>query len=656
MPARIPLPPELAFLALHGVPPDVLREAAALAREADVPAVDALLRGGFMAEDAFYRALAAELGLPFVAGLTPGPGARYPESVQAGLVPLGPESAPHRFAIAPSGTQIAGLLARRGRIAPGLAVTTPTTLRDGVLVACAVSVADAASLGLARAEPAFSFRGGPTGGQTCAAAAALVTLVAAFWLVPEVSMVLFGAGSGLLFLGMITLRLDAVRTHVPVAPRVAPRRWLDRELPVYTVIVPLYRERRVFDRLLAALDRFDYPRPKLDIKIVVEADDAEMREALRERSVPGHVEIVVAPPGQPRTKPRALNVALPLARGDLTVIYDAEDVPAPDQLRLAVDAFARGGPDVGCLQGRLVIDNSADAWLTRLFTIEYAALFDVINPGLAAAGLPVPLGGTSTHFRTPVLRAARGWDPWNVTEDADLGVRLALLGWRVMDLPSSTLEEAPAELAAWMRQRTRWMKGFMQTCITHSRRPLFCLRRLGPVGFVGALTMTFGTVVSALFYPVLALGAVAALADGALSRIGPPLDALGWGVGLVTFAAGAVAMLVPPAEALRRRRWWGLLPFVPLMPLYYVLVSVAAWRALVELVHRPFRWNKTDHGLARTSRSGLLLGVELANYMPSGVRIHAQARAFRPLGMSEFSQESGGQPTLPASVAEPPGS
>ncbi|WP_240540098.1 glycosyltransferase [Salinarimonas soli] len=569
------LPPELAFLALHGVPPELLRRAAALAREADVPAVDALLREGFLAEDWFYRALAAELGLPFAARFDLGPGVRYPESVRAGLVPLSP-GGPYRFAIAPDGRQIAGLLARRGRIAPGLAVTTPSLLREAVLATCAEPIAEAASLALWRAQPALSFRGGLTGGQAGAIAAALGGFVAAFWLVPGGAAAWLGALSGLLFLGMITLRLDAARTPAPVQPRLPPQRWADRDLPVYTVIVPLYREMGVFDRLLVALDRFDYPRAKLDIKIVIEAEDAEMRAALRERPPPAHVEVIVAPPGRPRTKPRALNVALPLARGELTVIYDAEDVPAPDQLRLAVDAFARGGPDVGCLQGRLVIDNSADSWLTRLFTIEYATLFDVINPGLAAAGLPVPLGGTTTHFRTAVLRQVRGWDPWNVTEDADLGIRLALLGWRVMDLPSSTLEEAPAELGAWMRQRTRWMKGFMQTCITHSRRPAFALRRLGLVGFLGALTMTFGTVMSALFYPVLAGAAAWALAGGALGRIGPVIDALGWGVGLVTLLAGALAMLLPPLEALRRRRWWGLLPWVPLLPLYYVLVSVAA--------------------------------------------------------------------------------
>jgi cellulose synthase/poly-beta-1,6-N-acetylglucosamine synthase-like glycosyltransferase len=333
-----------------------------------------------------------------------------------------------------------------------------------------------------------------------------------------------------------------------------------------------------------------------------------MKQALRERPPAPTVEIVIAPPGEPRTKPRALNVALPLARGDLTVIYDAEDVPAPDQLRLAVATFAAAGPEVGCLQGRLVIDNTADGWLTRLFTIEYAALFDVINPGLAAAGLAVPLGGTSTHFRTGALRDAGAWDPWNVTEDADLGIRLALLRWRVADLPSSTLEEALHELGPWMSQRTRWMKGFMQTCITHSRRPVFALRRLGLFGFVAAVAVTWGPVASALVYPVLAPLAVVAIASGALGRVGPSLDALGWGVGLVTFAAGWAAMALPPLEALRRRRWWGLMPWVALLPFYYALVSLAAWRALVELVREPFRWNKTDHGLARTSRSGLLAG------------------------------------------------
>ena len=214
------------------------------------------------------------------------------------------------------------------------------------------------------------------------------------------------------------------------------------------------------------------------------------------------MEILVAPQGSPRTKPRALNVALPLARGRYTVVYDAEDIPDPGQLRLAVARFAQLPRNVACLQARLTIDNTDDTWLTRLFTIEYAALFDAFNPGLAEIGSPLPLGGTSNHFRTSVLRDIHGWDAWNVTEDADLGIRLARLGYAVKDLPSSTLEEAPGTLGAWMRQRTRWMKGFVQTATSHSRKPRLLLRQLGIWKCFGALCLTWGIALSALVYPL----------------------------------------------------------------------------------------------------------------------------------------------------------
>ncbi len=194
----------------------------------------------------------------------------------------------------------------------------------------------------------------------------------------------------------------------------------------------------------------DYPAAKLDIKLVIEADDEEIREAFSGITLPGSFQVIVAPPGAPRTKPRALNVALPFARGEYVAVYDAEDVPHPNQIRLAVETFARVPLDVACLQARLVIDNTEDSWITRLFTIEYATLFDVINPGLTRLDMPVPLGGTSNHFRKSVLQRLGGWDAWSVTEDAELGIRLAVAGYRVADLPSATLEEAPATLKAWM--------------------------------------------------------------------------------------------------------------------------------------------------------------------------------------------------------------
>jgi cellulose synthase/poly-beta-1,6-N-acetylglucosamine synthase-like glycosyltransferase len=154
--------------------------------------------------------------------------------------------------------------------------------------------------------------------------------------------------------------------------------------------------------------------------------------------LPASMEIIVAPRGPPQTKPRALNVALALARGAFTVIYDAEDLPGRRQLRTAAARFAVSGPEVACLQARLSIYDPGRNALTRLFAIEYAALFEVINPGLIALGHPILLGGTSNHFRTQVLQVGRGWDAWNVTEDADLSIRLARAGFRIGDLPLST--------------------------------------------------------------------------------------------------------------------------------------------------------------------------------------------------------------------------
>lgn len=602
-----PLPAEIAFLGSHGVAPTLLRQAASLAAASGVAADDALLKHGLLDEDSFYRALAREASLPFLAGgIAVDRGTRFPASVLAGIVPLRGRDGPARFALAPRGEGLARRLARRGHLERGLAITTPSALRHSVFQACAASIASRAAHELPQARPHHSFRDQISFGQFMTLLAAVGVGAFLLTLAPRTSLTGLTLLSAPVFLSMVALRIAAACEAVGVEPPHPPRRHDDRNLPVYTVIVPLYRERRVLARLVAALRALDYPEAKLDVKFVIEADDRETAQALAAMSLPGFVEVIVAPPGAPRTKPRALNVALPLARGEFTVVYDAEDVPQPEQLRLAVATFARLPADVSCLQARLVIDNTQDGWLTRLFTIEYAALFDVINPGLMALDLPVPLGGTSNHFRTAVLRTLHGWDAWNVTEDADLGVRLALMGHRVADLPSSTYEEAPAALGAWMRQRTRWMKGFMQVCVTHGREPLRALRVLGPARFFGALTMTFGTVLAALGYPFFVALSVADLCNGTLLRAATWLDAGSAATSLTLFAAGWIAMIAPAIVALKRRRRWRLLADVPMLPAYYVLVSAAAWRGLAEFVLDPFRWNKTEHGLARTSHSGAL--------------------------------------------------
>ena len=571
------------------------------------PAV-ALRAAGRAGEEQFYRALAREMRLPYLESraITVGSGSRVPDSILAGTLPLAETADGPRSALAPKGDALLALLGARNRNISGRAIVTPSSLREAVLAAHGATIAEAAAEDLARRDPDLCYRGGLTSRQIATLAALALVTVAALVLFTAAAAIVLSLLVSIPFLMLTALRIRAAAIAAPVQPPQRCPRAADDTLPVYTIIVPLYREGRVLPRLTKALQALDYPPAKLDIKLVVEADDSEMAQALAGTALPTCFEIVRAPAGHPRTKPRALNVALPLARGEHVVVYDAEDVPNPGQLRLAVAAFARLAPEAACLQARLTIDNTGDGLITRLFTIEYAALFDVVNPALCAMDCPLPLGGTSNHFRTGALREAGAWDAWNVTEDADLGIRLALLGHRVADLPSSTLEEAPAALRAWMHQRTRWMKGLVQVCITHSRHPLALWARLGPRRFLCALAVTFGTVLSALLFPVLSALCAYDLLAGGMLQPGSALETALTLVGATLFIAGLAAMIVPALEALRRRGWRSLRPYVALLPVYYVLVSWAAWRGLFELLRKPSHWNKTEHGLARTSRSGLL--------------------------------------------------
>ncbi|WP_052955007.1 glycosyltransferase [Microvirga vignae] len=596
------LPVGIGFLAHHGYPPETLRDAAMIAELTGVSADEVLLKHGLIEETEFYRALATELRLPFLSAPRLSLDARYPESVLTGLAPLTNGSG---FVMAPKGQTLARLL-KGLRPAHALAITAPSLLSKAVFRTQSRMIAHRAAFELPYAAPTLSSFGGASIVQI--AGATLIALVASFCGVAalDLATILLASILSPLFLCIIVLRLATSLLSNPLRA-VAPQHHVsDAALPIYTIIVALYRERRIAPRLIAALKGLDYPAVKLDIKLVLEADDHDTQGALKALRLPGNIEIIVAPSGEPRTKPRALNVALPLARGHFTVVYDAEDIPDPAQLRLAVSTFARMPRDVACLQARLTIDNTDDSWLTRLFTIEYAALFDVFNPGLAEIGSPIPLGGTSNHFRTTILREIHGWDAWNVTEDADLGIRLARLGYCVADLPSSTLEEAPITPKAWMRQRTRWMKGFMQTSISHSRKPAEGWSQLGFWRFYAAVALTGGTALSALIYPFCTvLFVILWLSEKPLST-DATWNAL-WRTGSLTlFFSGMASLFIPALVALQRRRLWRLLPWVGLLPLYYVLVSIAAWQGLWELVTAPFQWNKTSHGHARSSRSGML--------------------------------------------------
>ena len=355
--------------------------------------------------------------------------------------------------------------------------------------------------------------------------------------------------------------------------------------------------------LVAALLRLDYPAAKLDILLVVESVDQETQAALRAQALPPHMRVLVVPDVGPRTKPKALNYALRLARGVLVVVYDAEDEPEPDQLRRAQHAFQHGPPDLMCVQGRLALYNPRPGWLARQFMLEYAALFDMMLPALVALGLPVPLGGTSNHFPRATLEALGGWDAYNVTEDADLGIRIARAGGRIAVLDSTTFEEAPEQLGVWLRQRTRWLKGFMLTWLVHMRRPGRLLAQLGPIGFIGFNAFLGGTVLSALILPVFIVMLGLEVAAGGLLL--PAETALGgallWAA-VFNLVGGFLSGMAIAGFAASRRGLLGLLPHLVVMPLYWVLISLAAYRAAAQLVTAPYLWEKTPHRARETRR------------------------------------------------------
>lgn len=424
----------------------------------------------------------------------------------------------------------------------------------------------------------------------------LVILMAAAPLLPLIVLPILLAP---IFIGATMVAMGSVLASLrPVPP---PPSLPDAQLPRYTILVPLYREAAVLGDLIARLSRIDYPRDRLEIFLLVEEDDRETREALAHFNGPGRslFKIFVVPPGQPRTKPRALNAVLPFVTGTLLVVFDAEDAPEPDQLRRAASAFAVAPRELICLQARLGIANPYDGWLPWRFAVDYAALFDTIKSGAARLGWPVPLGGSSNHFRTEALRRVGAWDAWNVTEDADLGIRLARFRHKVGDLPSTTWEEAPASLRLWLNQRTRWMKGWMQTLLVQARAPRDLLGELGPFRAITISLIGLSVVLGALLLPFVVLAFGLRLASGVALFSGSIAQGIADTLLVASLLAAAMLETVPPLLALHGRRSLRLATAILIAPVIYALISFAAWRGLFELIRKPYHWHKTPHGLMR---------------------------------------------------------
>ena len=369
-----------------------------------------------------------------------------------------------------------------------------------------------------------------------------------------------------------------------------------RDWPIYSVLVPMYKEPEVVPQMVRGLSELDYPLDRLDVQLLLEEDDEATLAAARATPMPPGFRVTVVPPSFPRTKPKACNIGLGLARGEYLVIYDAEDRPDRDQLKKAVLAFEAAPPRTACVQSRLNFYNPRQNLLTRFFAGDYSAWFDLQLPGLSALGAVIPLGGTSNHFRTAVLRELLGWDAYNVTEDCDLGVRLCRAGYATAMMDSTTWEEACSSVPFWIRQRTRWIKGYIQTWFVHMRRPFRLLRDLGPRNFLHFQMLVGGGTLAALLNPVFwTLALLWFLVHPAgLDRLFPgPVFAIG---AFCLFAGNFLFVYTILLGCYRRnqdRLLWANL----LAPLYWVLMSIAAWRAFFQFFRNPFLWEKTQHAL-----------------------------------------------------------
>lgn len=377
---------------------------------------------------------------------------------------------------------------------------------------------------------------------------------------------------------------------------------IDDDLPIYTILLPVYKEDKLIKKLIWNLQAIDYPREKLDIKLLIEEEDDKTLNAVRNLDFPAIFEVIVVPFHMPKTKPKACNYGLHFARGKYLTIYDAEDIPDTDQLKKVVALFKKLPFNFICVQSALNYFNRSENFLTRMFTLEYSYWFDYMLPGLDTLDIPIPLGGTSNHFKLANLIELGGWDPFNVTEDADLGVRAYQKGYKIAIVNSTTYEEANNEGFNWIRQRSRWIKGYMQTYLVHMRKPRTLLKKLGWKGFLGFSFFIGATPITFLIYPILLIIFIIYLVfDLAIIRTLFP----DWVLFLSIFnlMVGNVIMIYVNMMAVFKRRYYELILYAIANPIYWLMHSISAYMAVYQLIIKPFYWEKTNHGLSKVNNS-----------------------------------------------------
>lgn len=373
---------------------------------------------------------------------------------------------------------------------------------------------------------------------------------------------------------------------------------VEDELPIYTILLPVFKEDKLIKKLIWNLQSIDYPRERLDIKLLIEEDDDLTLNAVRNLDFPAIFQVIIVPAHEPQTKPKACNYGLHFARGKYLTIYDAEDIPDTDQLKKVVTLFAKLPENFICIQSALNYYNRNENFLTRMFTLEYSYWFDYMLPGLDTLDIPIPLGGTSNHFKLENLLDLGAWDPFNVTEDADLGVRAYAKGYKVAIVNSTTYEEANNEPFNWIRQRSRWIKGYMQTYLVHMRNPVALIRKIGWKGFLGFNFFVGATPLTFLVYPILLFIFLAYVVFN-LASIKSLFPDWVLFISIFNLMVGNILMIYVNMMAVFKRRFYELILFAIANPIYWLMHSAAAYMGLYQLIVKPYYWEKTTHGLSK---------------------------------------------------------
>lgn len=590
-----------------------LERAIELSEQTGVRLGEALLSLGVVSEEQLGEQLAQQSGIPFVTirglNLERGMGDLLPEDFcrERQMIPLDRQAdGSILVAVADPADQAAQEEARALVSAPlQFVATTRSDIRDALERLFHERYLDYSSSDLMRRSPSESAYKVLSRGQKwffIGLSAFLVTMLVFFFIGTMTVLMAIATAFYLSFSAYKFYLIYRALSHtleVPVTQEDLDA-LDDRMLPVYTILVPLYKEAEILPGLVAGLSRMDYPLEKLDVKLLLEEDDTETIRVARASNLPSFFDITIVPHGEPKGKPKACNYGLLHARGRYVVIFDAEDIPEPDQLKKVLVAFDRSPAHVVCVQAKLNYYNRNQNALTKWFTTEYSTWFDLFLPGLDASGAPIPLGGTSNHFKLDALRQVGGWDPYNVTEDADLGLRIFKLGGATVVVDSTTFEEANSVVDNWIRQRSRWVKGYIQTYLVHMRNPLLLWRQLGPAGFLSFQLVIGGTFFGFLLNPLLwTLTGVWFVTEwGVIQQIFPTFV---YYMGAVSLYVGNFAFAYMNVAGCLRRRYYSLVKWALLSPVYWVLMSIAAWKGFLQLFYRPFYWEKTIHGLSNVS-------------------------------------------------------